>query len=1295
MTPKIGPDGSIFVGDTSSTFYKLTPPAPGAAVAANSATEVWELDATKEARQTAGQYTGVRGKSPLFCSEPALDTSTGAIYVAASDRNPSAQNAITLGTLYKLKSDGTIDTTFNPSGDPAGEVPLMGAVSGAVILDSAKSVVLVADHSGNIYGFDPANGQQKWQVHPADAHSGSSFYSSPALSPGNNTVYAVDTLGSLYAFDVVTGQPVASFGGNGTISISNGSTSSPIVDGAGNIYLLDTRGDLLGFSPTGAQLFTPIPGGTGAGQTGVTNPLDVSPAVARDGTIYIGGNSGIIRGFEAQSGPSPTTTPSSSPSATATATNTSVPGADTATTTSTATATASATGTSTNTPSPSATGTNTSTVVPVTGTSTNTSTATATGTPTQTPTQTPTSTQTQTSTTTPTVTSTQTTTSTSTPTATVSSTATASPTATGTAVVSGPGPGWSKYDGGLRNDRFTSSSVKLDLSHPPGPAFHTLLVSDQNQAVPLYADPALSPDDKVAYEPDGTGRLVALNADGSKKWSSSAVLGTRLVENGLLPFYAFDRSTSPAVAADGSIYVGSEAGQISDYNAGIYKFNPADGSNSKFFSQGSYVSSSVVVGPNGIVYADDINGTVYAINPDGTVQHQYTVTGCGGVQTVLESTPTLDGQGNIYVGYICYPLGQNSTLIKGGVVSLDSSFNLRWTFSTVPASAVQNQFTNVGGVTETLITPDDRILIASDPGQKAFLGIDSGSGAFKWIYAPSGSFGGPPALSPNGDTMYLSLEAKIAGNPRVNVVAVNTADGSIRKALNNDDDPNIDPNYSPAGVAVDGNGQVLMTFLDGNLQGFSPGLGGLLFSESVANRATYPNLSLTSGVVIGDDGKIFVGDKTGVLWALQSTVQAPTPVPATTIPTAPPTKAVATDTPKPYIPTSTITATPPPVTPAATVGLQGSTTTIGGGNATPTPLPTQVGVVTDAGNGFTAAIKPGTLSADTRIAVTVHAKAARARVDYTVQVSARFAANSALTARSNISRVFQQPPAPKKCAIATVFGKAGSYHFSRATDAHGNDSFCVRGSPLPSNLLQIKLTFSLRVTTANKAFKPSTLPAVTVSRTLALKASASPATVFPNGKATVRLQGAPGIAVTYTVRYGKSPRPAQVLHQTIGKTGAAITTLKVGYTPSRADGLSPVTVTVSGLGFGIVKGQTVARVVVQRSDAVLQLKAVKILHIASPVIRSGKEQSIDTLTARATYLSFNFSFDGKPYTVGSGAKKQVVSFAEVADGSGYATLRFIVQYKAPAGKRVKALVHLTAEQGKKKIGSTVPFTVQG
>jgi len=111
-------------------------------------------------------------------------------------------------------------------------------------------------------------------------------------------------------------------------------------------------------------------------------------------------------------------------------------------------------------------------------------------------------------------------------------------------------------------------------------------------------------------------------ADGTQKWAFET--------NGAV-------SSSPVIASDGTIYVGSDDGSL-------YAVNP-DGTRKWAFETGKPVETPPAVGADGTIYLGSFD-RLYAINPDGTLQWTYEAGGPGSVN----GAPAIGPDGTIYVG---------------------------------------------------------------------------------------------------------------------------------------------------------------------------------------------------------------------------------------------------------------------------------------------------------------------------------------------------------------------------------------------------------------------------------------------------------------------------------------------------------------------------------------------------------------------------------------------------------------------------------------------------------------------
>jgi PKD repeat protein len=133
----------------------------------------------------------------------------------------------------------------------------------------------------------------------------------------------------------------------------------------------------------------------------------------------------------------------------------------------------------------------------------------------------------------------------------------------------------------------------------------------------------------VAIGADGTiyigsnNNLYAINPDGTLKWTYNTNNSTF-------------RST-PAIATDGTIYIAYYS------NNNLYAINP-DGTLKWTYTAKNYINGSPALGADGTIYIGSSDNKVYAINPDGTLKWTYT-TG-----NIINSSPAIAADGTLYIG---------------------------------------------------------------------------------------------------------------------------------------------------------------------------------------------------------------------------------------------------------------------------------------------------------------------------------------------------------------------------------------------------------------------------------------------------------------------------------------------------------------------------------------------------------------------------------------------------------------------------------------------------------------------
>ncbi len=222
---------------------------------------------------------------------------------------------------------------------------------------------------------------------------------------------------------------------------------------------------------------------------------------------------------------------------------------------------------------------------------------------------------------------------------------------------------------------------------------------------PVDSSPAIATNGTI-YVVGWNGYLFALNPNGTLKWqapveasynfSSPAIwwdagAGVRVIYAGSGSklfayadygafFYlrwakelgAFYQYSSPAVGADGTVYIGTLT--IDDEDS-LWAVHP-DGSTKWQYVIGREIASSPAVAHDGTIYIGEFSGSndgrMLALNPDGTLKWQYVTNG------VIWSSPALDADGNIYFGTTSHYPGYT----RGRIYALRSDGTRKWYYST-------------------------------------------------------------------------------------------------------------------------------------------------------------------------------------------------------------------------------------------------------------------------------------------------------------------------------------------------------------------------------------------------------------------------------------------------------------------------------------------------------------------------------------------------------------------------------------------------------------------------------------
>jgi outer membrane protein assembly factor BamB len=290
-SPALGADGRIYVGAQDGYFYALNPngtlawrfaatrPVQQHPVVANDGTVYIGLDGVLHAFDPNGtvRWTASLGTTSLP-GGPALSPDGQTIYAFGHDE------AGPVATLYAFRPDGTIrwQSTNFYGYYPALSPPTVAADGTVIVL------------SGQVVAIGP-DGVERWRYSPSASYYNS--YASLSVTPAGEVVFAFGWyLGKLSATGTEMWQ--LDFVGGEFGNELESTYSAPLIDANGNIYLgLGTGkrwtrpwGKVLRSYSAGGSLNWQFPLGEGV--------YTSSPALAPDGTLYVGSMDGALYAIE-------------------------------------------------------------------------------------------------------------------------------------------------------------------------------------------------------------------------------------------------------------------------------------------------------------------------------------------------------------------------------------------------------------------------------------------------------------------------------------------------------------------------------------------------------------------------------------------------------------------------------------------------------------------------------------------------------------------------------------------------------------------------------------------------------------------------------------------------------------------------------------------------------------------------------------------------------------------------------------------------------------------------------------
>lgn len=276
-------------------------------------------------------------------------------------------------------------------------------------------------------------------------------------------------------------------------------------------------------------------------------------------------------------------------------------------------------------------------------------------------------------------------------------------------------------------------------------------------------------------------------------------------------------NSSPAIAADGTLYFGSD-----DKN--VYALH-ADGTKKWSFTTGGAVDSSPAIGEDGSVYVVSHDGLLYALDPAGTKKWSFSV----GVDDPghYDSSPALGPDGTVYVN------GQQ------GLFAITPAGTKKWL-----AAGYAMASPAVGGDGTIYFVTNDWLAYAIRP-----------DGTVKWSFKMADSGCAPPTIAPDG-TVYVASEYR-AGDSMLG-----TADTpGMLYALHPDGTKKWSASFfktavrTPPAIGPDGTVYVATQ---------ADGLMALDATSGAFKWSYWPDVGiLHSSPAVGADGLVYIGTEMG------------------------------------------------------------------------------------------------------------------------------------------------------------------------------------------------------------------------------------------------------------------------------------------------------------------------------------------------------------------------------------------------------------------------------------------------
>ncbi|MEW6379983.1 MAG: HYR domain-containing protein [bacterium] len=270
--------------------------------------------------------------------------------------------------------------------------------------------------------------------------------------------------------------------------------------------------------------------------------------------------------------------------------------------------------------------------------------------------------------------------------------------------------------------------------------------------------------------------------------------------------------SSPAIGADGTVYAGSDNGQICALRS-------QNGSLKWSYETGDSINSSPALGQDGTLYVGSLDGRLYALTQNGSLKWSY--------QTADEiySSPTVGPDGTIYVGSL-----------DNSLYALTQDGSLKWSFRTGDDIYCS-----------PAVGPDgSTIYIGSLDGQ--VYALNARDGSLKWSYKTGYWIHSSPAVGSDGTIYVGSLDGRI--------YALKPQNGQPKWNFQTADDIYGSP-------AIGNDGTIYVGSLDGRIYALNSIDGRQKWSYKTG-------AGIGSSPAIGSDGTVYIGSLDSRIYALKA-----------------------------------------------------------------------------------------------------------------------------------------------------------------------------------------------------------------------------------------------------------------------------------------------------------------------------------------------------------------------------------------------------------------------------------------